>query len=263
MGKESNSRAQPLVIRTLALAREHDRAGRQAEAELLYTQVLDVEPGNVEAAAELEQLQDGRDQRPPLHPTIPQRLAARARPALYAAAQRPRVWKYRALSSCPFVTGTPIRNQPVLFVGQGRIVLGEEVQFGWQRSPLFYTGYCHVEATRGAEIELGDRSEFNNNTLIKSEGPGIRVGADGLFGAHVEIFDSNFHDLDPGRRRSGTARKAPVEIAENVFVGMGVRILKGVTIGADSVIGAGAVVTSSIPAGVIAAGNPARVVREL
>ena len=56
---------------------------------------------------------------------------------------------------------------------------------------------------------------------------------------------------------------APVDIGENVFVGMSVKILKGVTIGADSVIGAGAVVSASIPAGVIAAGNPARIVREL
>jgi maltose O-acetyltransferase len=56
---------------------------------------------------------------------------------------------------------------------------------------------------------------------------------------------------------------APVEIGDNVFVGMGVKILKGSTIGDDSVIGAGAVVTGDIPAGVVAAGNPARVIREL
>jgi maltose O-acetyltransferase len=89
------------------------------------------------------------------------------------------------------------------------------------------------------------------------------IGRDGLFGAHVEIFDSNFHDLDPRRRHGGTPRMAPVEIGENVFVGMGVKVLKGVTIGADSVIGAGAVVASSIPSGVVAAGNPARVIRDL
>ena len=54
-----------------------------------------------------------------------------------------------------------------------------------------------------------------------------------------------------------------VELGENVFIGDRVMILKGVTIGAHSVVGAGSVVTSSIPSGVIAVGNPARVVREL
>jgi maltose O-acetyltransferase len=56
---------------------------------------------------------------------------------------------------------------------------------------------------------------------------------------------------------------APVEIGDDVFVGMGAKILKGSTIGSGSVIGAGAVVTGAIPAGVVAAGNPARVIREL
>ena len=296
MGQDSNGTTPLLVERTIALAREHGGAGRRDEAELLYAQVLDVAPDHVDATCELALLLRARGDAagatvllrralagrpgeprlrdalaeidpapaPALRASIAQRLAARARPALVAAAQRPRIWKYQALSSCPFVSGgTPIRNQPVLFVGQGQILLGEDVQFGWLRSPLYFTGYCHVEAARGAVIELGDRGEFNNNTMIKSEGPGVRIGADALFGAHVEIFDSNFHDLHPARRRGGAPRMAPVDIAENVFMGMGVRVLKGVTIGADSVIGAGSVVTSSIPAGVIAAGNPARVVREL
>jgi maltose O-acetyltransferase len=152
----------------------------------------------------------------------------------------------------------------VLFTGPGRVSLGEGVQFGWKNSPLFYTGYCHVEVNSARSwLEVGDRTEFNNNLMIKSEGAGIRIGRDGLFGAHVEIFDSDFHDLDPARRRGGAPKIASVEIGDNVFVGMGARILKGTTIGSDSVIGAGAVVTGSIPAGVIAAGNPARVIREL
>ena len=179
-------------------------------------------------------------------------------------AQRPRIWKYRAMSTCKRVSGTPIVQQPVLFLGLGEIVLGRDVEFGWPTSPLFYTGYCHLEATTaGSSIELGDGVQLNNNAFVKSEGAGIRIGARGLLGSHVEIFDSDFHDLHPGRRRGGTPRMAPVDIEENVFVGEGAMILKGVTIGADSVIGAGSVVTTSIPAGVVAAGNPARVVREL
>lgn len=188
----------------------------------------------------------------------------RVRPVIEGITQRPRIWKYRLLSTCRRVQGSPVVLQPVLFVGPGEVVLGDGVQFGWKASPLFYAGYCHVEAsTPEARIEVGDRTEFNNNLTIKSEGAGIRIGRDGLFGAHVEIFDSDFHDLDPARRKAGTQQMSPVEIGDDVFVGMGVRILKGATVGSRSVIGAGSVVTGRIPSGVVAAGNPARVIREL
>jgi acetyltransferase-like isoleucine patch superfamily enzyme len=187
------------------------------------------------------------------------------RPALEALAQQPRIQKYRLLSTCRNVTGgAPIALQPILFVGPGEVALGEGVQFGWKNSPLFYSGYCHVEVSNAAaRIEVGDRTEFNNNLMLKSEGEGIRIGKDCLFGAEVQIFDSDFHQLDAAHRVGGTPRTAAVEIGDNVFAGMGVKILKGVTIGSDAVIGAGSVVTKSIPAGVIAAGNPARVIREL
>jgi maltose O-acetyltransferase len=185
-------------------------------------------------------------------------------PSLEGLMQRPRILKYRALSTTRPVGGDPILLQPVLFLGLGTVKLGEGVQFGWRASPLFYTGYCHVEVSApGATIEVGDRTEFNNNLMIKSEGPGVRIGADGLFGANIEIFDSNFHDLHPSRRHGGKPSMAPVEIGDNVFVGMGVKILKGSTIGSDTVIGAGSVVAGEIPAGVVAAGNPATVIREL
>jgi acetyltransferase-like isoleucine patch superfamily enzyme len=248
-----------VVTRALTVAAAHRSAGRDAAAQLRYEQVLGAEPGNAEARDELATLRRSRQR------SLGRRIANRLTlPVLEALAQRPRIWKYRALSSCPSVSGKPIVLQPVLFAGSGQIVLGERVQFGWKRSPLFYTGYCYVEAAGPeAVIELGDRAEFNNNLMLKSEGAGIRIGRDALFGAHIEVFDSNFHDLDPRRRQGGDVRMAPVDIGDNVFVGMGVRILKGVTIGADSVIGAGAVVSSSIPAAVIAGGNPARVIREL
>jgi acetyltransferase-like isoleucine patch superfamily enzyme len=258
------SNASPFVIdRALVVAAEHHDAGRPDAAALLYHEVLTVDPANATALSGLATVRESAAPAPSR--SLARRGAQRAaRTVLEALTQRTRHWKYGVLSTCPRVSGSPLKLQPVLFVGPGEIVLGEGVQLGWKRSPLFYTGYCHLEvSTPGARIELGDRVEFNNNAFLKSEGAGIRVGADGLFGANVEIFDSNFHDLDPARRRGGTARMAPVEIEENVFVGMGVKILKGVTIGADSVIGAGAVVTSSIPAGVIAGGNPARVIREL
>lgn len=179
-------------------------------------------------------------------------------------AQRPRIWKYRRLSTCRRVSGKPIVLQPVLFLGSGAVVVGRDVEFGWPSSMLFYSGYCHVEAFGPeAVIEFGDGAQINNNAYIKSEGAGIRIGAHALLGSCVEIIDSDFHELGPDRRRGGRPAMAPVELGENVFVGDGAKILKGVTIGAHSVIGAGSVVATSIPAGVVAVGNPARVVRDL
>jgi acetyltransferase-like isoleucine patch superfamily enzyme len=255
MARDPQTAQTAVVDRALEVAEDHLDGGRPDTAAMLYEQVLEHDPGNRTAHDGLTEVRR----------SLPRRLAGRfARPTVEALAQRPRIWKYRVLSTCPRVSGSARMLQPVLFVGPGEVVLGEDVQFGWRSSPLFYAGYCHVEVSRPeARIELGDRVEFNNNAMLKSEGAGIRVGADGLFGAHVEVFDSNFHDLDPGRRRGGRQKMAPVDIGPNVFVGMSVKILKGVSIGADTVIGAGAIVASSIPAGVIAAGNPARVIREL
>jgi len=178
--------------------------------------------------------------------------------------QRTRVLKYRWLSTCERVSGSPIALQPVLFVGDGAITIGSDVEFGWPTSPLFFAGYCHVEASkRMSVVEFGDRTQVNNNAFIKSEGPGIRIGDDALIGSNVQIFDSDFHDLRPGRRRDGRPAMAAVELGEDVFIGDGAKILKGVCIGRHSVVGAGSVVTTSIPEGVIAAGNPARVIRAL
>jgi maltose O-acetyltransferase len=187
-----------------------------------------------------------------------------ARRLLEEAIRRRRVAQYRALSTCRDVRGTPVVLQPLLLLGRGTIVLGRDVEFGWPLSPQFWTGYCHLEAhSPGSVIEIADGAQINNNAYLKSEGPGIRIGASALLGSGVEILDSDFHELHPARRRGGTPRMAAVELGENVFIGNGVRILKGVTIGAHSVVGAGSVVTSSIPEGVIAGGNPARVLREL
>jgi maltose O-acetyltransferase len=183
---------------------------------------------------------------------------------LRALFQKPRIWKYRALSTCKRRTGSPIVWQPVLYLGRGSIEIGRDVELGWPTSPLFYTGYSHLEASSPeSSIVLGDGVQLNNNAFIKSEGPGITIGDGALLGSHVEIFDSDFHELHPARRRGGNPRMGRVDIGENVFVGEGTKILKGVTIGANSVIGAGSVVTGSIPANVVAAGNPARVIREL
>jgi len=98
---------------------------------------------------------------------------ARGADRLAALLQRGRVYKYRALSNCKHVSGSPVALQPVLLLGEGAIVLGRDVEFGWPASALFHTGYCHIEAsTPGSVIEFGDGVQLNNNAFVKSEGRG-------------------------------------------------------------------------------------------
>jgi len=186
------------------------------------------------------------------------------RAQLGALSQRVRALKYRTLSDCRDVSGSPRCLQPVLLLGRGSIAFGEEVELGWPSSKSFHSGYCHLEATTAeSRIEIADGVQINNDAFIKSEGPGISIGRGALIGSEVTIYDSDFHDLRPGRRRGGAPRMAAVEIGEDVFIGDRVVVLKGVSIGRHAVIGAGSVVTRSVPEFAIAAGNPARVIRSL
>lgn len=93
----------------------------------------------------------------------------------------------------------------------------------------------------------------------------ITIGDHVWVGGNSTITDTDFHPLHLAERLAHPldGATAPVVIEDGVFIGMQSLILKGVTIGAHSVIGAGSVVVHDIPAGVIAAGNPARVIRPL
>jgi acetyltransferase-like isoleucine patch superfamily enzyme len=93
----------------------------------------------------------------------------------------------------------------------------------------------------------------------------ILIGDDVAVGANTVITDTDFHPLSYAARHSDPADGAvlPVTIEDDVFIGMNCLILKGVTIGQGSVVGAGSVVTREVPPHSIVAGNPARLVREL
>jgi maltose O-acetyltransferase len=178
--------------------------------------------------------------------------------------QATRIEQFARLSTCQRVSGTPMRRQPVRLVGAGRISFGESVSFGWPSSPGFYDQAAYVEASHDdTHIEVGNETLFNNGVTLRAEGPGICIGRDCLFGWSVNVLDSDFHDLHPARRRTGIPSTGHVSIGNNVFVGANTHVLKGVTIGDDTVVGAGSVVLRSLPAGVIAGGNPARVIRAL
>ncbi|MCO8269733.1 sugar O-acetyltransferase [Actinoplanes sp. TRM 88003] len=124
---------------------------------------------------------------------------------------------------------------------------------------------CHFEPTFrcefGFNIDVGDRF-YANFDCVLLDGGGIAIGDDVLFGPRVGIYTSN-HAIDPFERAAGGCYAKPVTIGDRVWVGGDVTINQGVTIGDGSIIGSGSVVTRSIPAGVIAVGNPARVLRKI
>ncbi|MER7545066.1 sugar O-acetyltransferase [Actinomadura sp.] len=113
----------------------------------------------------------------------------------------------------------------------------------------------------GTHITVGPGT-FANYGLTALDAAPITIGADVQIGPHVQLLTPT-HPLDPGQRRAKLEAAEPIVIGDNVWLGGGAIVLPGVTIGANSVIGAGSVVTKDVPPDVVAVGNPAKVIRSL
>jgi maltose O-acetyltransferase len=133
-------------------------------------------------------------------------------------------------------------HETLRHVGEGVVV----------RPPFF----CEYGA-----ISIGDRTFVNVEAVMLDVAP-VTIGAACQIATRVQLLTAT-HPIDPEARRTGWEYAEPVTIADNVWLGGGVIICPGVTIGQDTVVGAGAVVTKDLPAGVVAAGVPARVLREI
>lgn len=120
--------------------------------------------------------------------------------------------------------------------------------------PPFYCDY-------GAHIRLGDGVFINYDCVILDCNV-VRVGDRVQFGPKVQIYPPT-HPLDPSERATGWESAQPVDIGDDVWIGGGAIVCPGVTIGEGTTIGAGSVVTRDVPANVVAAGNPCRVIREV
>lgn len=128
--------------------------------------------------------------------------------------------------------------------------MGEDVYI----EPTFRCDY-------GSNIHLGDRVFANFDCVILDVAE-VRIGNDVLLGPRVCIYAAG-HPTDAGVRAAGLEFGRPVTIADKVWVGGNCILSPGVSVGEGSIIGAGSVVTRDIPAGVLAAGAPCRVIREL
>jgi maltose O-acetyltransferase len=154
-------------------------------------------------------------------------------------------------------------NVPLDCDGQGCVSLGVDVSIGFEAAPMVGDGRVRLQARgAGSRISIGAGTAFSNNVEVIAC-QSVSIGNACLIGDAVLIYDSDFHHLSPEGRHRLPGAVDPVVLEDNVFVGSRAIILKGVIIGTGSVIGAGSVVVSSIPPGVIAAGNPAKVIRKL
>ena len=121
---------------------------------------------------------------------------------------------------------------------------------------------CSLNVHDGGRLLIGSSVYLNYGVAISAHqlvviGDGCRIGQDCL------ILDCDFHDLRPSRRTTSHGESRPIAIGANVWLGARVIVLKGVSIGANTVVAAGSVVTRSLPENVLAAGNPVRVIRPL
>ena len=168
---------------------------------------------------------------------------------------RPYWWVRKRFGGTAITIGSRFSLQGKLILrGPGRVILGDDVIIDSVTTP-----YTH---TSSAVISIGSRSFVNGTRFGAAEL--IQIGQNALL-ADARIMDTDFHSLH--RDRNSNPRRivphAAVMIEDNVWIAASCSVLKGVRIGKDSVIALGSVVTQSIPAGSIAAGNPAKIISQI
>lgn len=134
---------------------------------------------------------------------------------------------------------------------KGTLTIGERARI-WST-----TATTEFAVFEGGVLDIGDNVSINYGTSIAATGL-VRIGRDCMLGTHTMIIDNDFHEVE---NRHAVPQPRPVILEDNVWLANRTMILPGVTIGHDSVIGAGSVVMTSIPPRSIALGNPARVVK--
>lgn len=136
-------------------------------------------------------------------------------------------------------------------VNQGRMTFGDRVRLVSDVATL------ELVSLEGGHLEIGDNVFINYGSSLVAAAL-VRVGNDCLIGTHVMVMDCDFHRVED---KAWDTSGKPVVLEDRVWLGNRSIVLKGVTIGHDAVVAAGAVVTRDVPARTVVAGNPARIVR--
>lgn len=158
--------------------------------------------------------------------------------------------------------GRGLRIERIPYVrGRGRIKIGSDVYISGKIDISFSS-----HAVQVPELCIGDRTFIGHQCSFSSAGK-ITIGNDCLIANGVRIQDNDGHPLDADRRRAGEPVSPedvqPVIVEDGVWIAPRATILKGVTVGENSVIGAGSVVTKDVPPNIVAAGNPARKIKSI
>ena len=158
---------------------------------------------------------------------------------------------------------------PYIAVAQtGKCIIGDNFRMsnGVRFNPIGFSQSCQIVVTDNAQLIIGKNVGISQTAIICHHS--ITIGDDVKIGGGVKIYDTNFHSLNPEIRRNRELdmkekKCRPVVIEHDAFIGAGSIILSGVTIGANSVVAAGSVVSKSIPANEIWGGNPAKFIKNL
>ncbi|MEP6492863.1 MAG: acyltransferase [bacterium] len=179
-------------------------------------------------------------------------------PLLAKVLYREPLFRYR----CEYV-GRRLQLEGVIpeIGGDGRIIIGDNVRIG----PLCSWDIGHKVST-GAQLVIGDNVSVNYQNIM-SVVTSVHIGARTMLAGGVSIYDNPSHPMSPRRRffhePFDLADCAPVVVGRNCWIGSKSFVLKGVTIGDNSIVAAGSVVTKSVPPNVLVGGAPAKVLRDL
>lgn len=174
-----------------------------------------------------------------------------------------------AFNGIHFGKGLLSSGVPIVHISlNGLCEIGQKFCCGnWNKTSASGTnGKCKIEVRNGAVLKIGNNVGMTATTVICHNQ--ITIMDNVMIGVGTHIYDTNFHNINPIERTANgdpqdTVRTAPITIKKNAFIGAYCIILKGVTIGENSVIAAGAVVTKSIPDNQMWGGNPAIFIRKL